>query len=262
MNRSGLFSALRRLILGIVRTVLLAFILGCLYLFFFQRSMIYFPQPKQIPSPTLSLPTAEGATLVSVRDHDGPDALIYFGGNGEDVSLNLPDFSAAFPNHALYLMHYRGYGGSAGNPSETALMEDALALYERVSSKHRNIVIAGRSLGSGVAVHLASLRPATRLILITPYDSFGALAAQQFPYMPVRWLLQDKFESNRYAPQITAPTLLLMAENDELIPRDSTALLLTRFQPGLATLRTIAGASHNTISEDPQYIVTLKAFLE
>ena len=74
--------------------------------------------------------------------------------------------------------------------------------------------MAGRSLGSGVAVRLASQRPASRLILITPYDSLQDLATAQFPFVPVKWLLRDKFESWRYAARITVPTLIVAAEHD------------------------------------------------
>ena len=64
----------------------------------------------------LSVPDAE--LVISLRAHEGPNAIVYFGGNGEDVAYNLPEFSSAFPEHALYLMNYRGYGGSSGTPTE------------------------------------------------------------------------------------------------------------------------------------------------
>lgn len=84
-------------------------------------------------------------------------------------------------------------------PSEVALVADALALFDRVYAEHPHVVVGGRSLGSGVAVHVASLRPVARLVLVTPYDSLYGIAARQFPYVPVRWLLWDTFESWRYA---------------------------------------------------------------
>src|SRR5260370_41081884 len=101
--------------------------------------------------------------LVSTRPKDGSHALIYFGGNAEDVSLNMPSLSAGFPDSAIYLLHYRGYGGSSGRPSEGALFADALTLFDQVHSKHPDVDVVGRSLGSGIAVYVASLRPVTRL---------------------------------------------------------------------------------------------------
>ena len=233
----------------------------CVALFVFQRSLIYFPQPRAtVGGATLLALPADGApVLVTTRTRIGPNALIYFGGNAEDVSYSLPGLAGAFPDHALYLMHYRGYGGSAGKPSEGALVADALALFDKVHAEHPHCVVVGRSLGSGVAVHLASLRPVARLILVTPYDSLADLAAQQFPYVPVRWLLLDKFESWRYAPKVSAPTLVVAAEHDEVIPRRSTEALVQRFRAGVASFKLLSGTSHNTISESPQYLPALNA---
>jgi uncharacterized protein len=232
----------------------------CALLFLYQRSLIYFPHQ---PSPgsgsvTFTLSVDGAQLLVTARRHSGPNALIYFGGNAEDVSHSLPSLSAAFPDYAVYLLNYRGYGGSSGKPSEAALFADALTLFDRVHADHPNVVVVGRSLGSGVAVHLASLRPVARLVLVTPYDSIQALAASQFPYVPVRWLLLDKFESWKYAERVTVPTLVIAAEYDEVIPRKNTEALYRRFRTGVASFKVIAGTSHNTISESPEYIPLLQ----
>jgi uncharacterized protein len=79
-------------------------------------------------------------------------------------------------------------------------------------------VVIGRSLGSGVAIHVASERRVERLLLVTPYDSLLKIAAGQFRYFPLTWLMLDKFESWRYAPKVTAPTQLIAAQYDEVIP--------------------------------------------
>jgi len=245
---------------NLVAVVALVYLAVCAALFFWQRTLIYFPQPRSDANlaPTMSLPTDAGSVLVTTRELVGADALIYFGGNAEDVAYNLPALAKEFPDHAIYLLHYRGYGGSAGKPSEAAIVSDALMLFDTVQAVHQNIVIVGRSLGSGVAVRVASMRPVRRLVLVTPYDSIQELAARQFSYFPVRWLLQDKFESWRYAPQVTAPTLLLAAEHDEVIPRASTEALLSRFGAGVASLKIVAGAGHNTISDDASYMPLLR----
>ena len=188
-------------------------------------------------------------------------ALIYFGGNAEDVSASLSSFSSAFPDHAIYLLHYRGYGGSSGKASEEVLHTDAQALFDKVHEEHPDIAVVGRSLGSGVAIRLASQRPASRLVLVTPYDSIQEIAAHQFPYFPVRWLLTDKFESWRYAPTIRIPTLLLGAEFDEVIPRASTERLNAAFAKGVASLVIIPSAGHNTISNSIQYLDAMRAAL-
>ena len=179
----------------------------CLVLFLVQRSFIYYPQPKSAAdhSPTLTLNVDGARVLVTTRPAAGPDAVIYFGGNAEDVSHSMPTLTAAFPDRSIYALNYRGYGGSTGTPSEAALIADAVVLFDHVHLDHSHIFVTGRSLGSGVAVHLASLRPVKRLVLVTPYDSLAEIAASQFRFFPVRWLLLDKFESGATHPRSPRP---------------------------------------------------------
>jgi hypothetical protein len=118
---------MKRMMLTIAAVVLLGYLGLCSLVFAFQRSMIYFPQPRSSGSglSTIALPIEGGQVLVSARSHPGPNAVLYFGGNAEDVSYSFPSLSAAFPDHAIYLMHYRGYGGSAGSPSDPAAADPA-----------------------------------------------------------------------------------------------------------------------------------------
>lgn len=236
------------------------YIAACVALFVLQRSLIYFPPSvPALVAPVVSTLEAPGASVkVSERPLPGPEAVIYFGGNAEDVTMSLPQLDSAFPDRALYLMHYRGYTGSSGKPTEQALVADALALFDRVHARHGDVLVIGRSLGTGVAVQVAAARPVSRLVLVTPYDSLQDLAAGQFPWFPVRWLLQDKYESWRHAPRITAPTLLLAAEHDDIIPAASTMRLHARFKPGVALMRVIEGAGHNSISEADGYLGLLR----
>jgi hypothetical protein len=249
-----------RTFVTLVAIVALVYLGLCGALFLFQRNLIYFPQPRSPASGAVTLTlAADGAhVLVTVRQRTGANALLYFGGNAEDVSYSLPGLSTAFPSHAIYLLHYRGYGGSSGKPSEAALFADALALFDKIRADHQNILVVGRSLGTGVAIYLASRRPVARLVLVTPYDSLQELAAQQFPYFPVRWLMLDKFESWRYARHITVPTLVVAAEHDEVIPRTSTDALYKHFRNGISTIKVLAGTGHNSISDSPDYLQLLK----
>jgi pimeloyl-ACP methyl ester carboxylesterase len=196
----------------------------------------------------------------STRNHPPPPRprCRHLGGNAEDVSRSLQTLVDAFPERAVFALNYRGYGGSTGRPSETALIADALVLFDRVHTDHPRIVVIGRSLGSGVAIHVASERPVERLVLITPYDSLLNLAAGQFRYFPIRWLLLDKFESWRYAPKVAAPTQLIAAQNDEAIPFASTQSLYEHMPQSRATLTVIPGVGHNNISESPEYIPALR----
>jgi len=244
-----------KIMIKLALVLALIYVLICAVLFVMQRSFLYFPQPRSPSdhSPKMELKTNEGIVLVTTREIAGGSALIYFGGNGEDVSYNLPMLSKAFPGAALYLMNYRGYGGSAGKPTEASIMSDAENLFDIVYRDHKDIVLIGRSLGTGVAVHLASERPVKKLILTTPYYSIQELASSQFRFFPIRWLLLDKYESWKYSPKVTAPTVIVQAGKDEVIPSDSTAKLFATFQTGIAKLKVISGDGHNSISEFPEY---------
>ncbi|OON64653.1 hypothetical protein B0920_06605 [Massilia sp. KIM] len=240
---------------------LLLYALACLALFLLQRSLIYFPpRAAALDAPASTILHVPGAALkVSERPAPGRPALIYLGGNAEDVSTSLPELDAAFPGHALYLLHYRGFPGSTGEPSEAALVADALALFDRVAAGHPEVLVLGRSLGSGVAVQVAARRPVARLILVTPFDSLAALAAKQFPWVPTGWLLRDRYDSGAHAARVKAPTLIIAAAEDEIVPLASSRLLLSRFPAGVASMEIVADAGHNTISGSPRYQRLLSA---
>src|SRR5687768_4325056 len=163
-----------RVIALFVLVPLLLYAFACLMLFATQRNLIYFAVPRtNTTAPTLALKTDAGDVLVSTRAVEGKRAIVYFGGNAEDVSQSVPDLAVAFPDRAIYALHYRGYGGSAGSPAQAGIVADALALHDLVQSDHDDIVLIGRSLGSGVAMQVAGARPATRLVLVTPFDSLA-----------------------------------------------------------------------------------------
>ncbi len=247
------------LILG---AVVLVYVGVCAGLFFYQRHLQYFPQPRRLGPTESAAPFQRPDALLqlTVRPHAGPGAVLYFGGNGEDVSSSLGPMLAAFPDREIVMLHYRGYGGSAGRPSEAAITEDAASLFDKVHAQHPDVIVVGRSLGSGVAARLASTRPVSRLVLVTPYDSLLGIAQKDFPWVPVSWLLIDKYESWRYVPRITAPTLIVAAERDEVIPAASTEQLRARFTRGQVTYVQVPKASHNTIVDAPELVVALANF--
>jgi len=254
---------MKRILYILVSVALVAYAGLCAAMYVFQRSLIYYPQPRAVTAleSTLKLSVDGADVVVTVRPLDGPKAIVYFGGNGEDVSQNLESYVKTFPDHALYLMHYRSYGGSTGQPTEKANVADGLALFEKVRALHSDVTIFGRSLGSGVAVQVASRVAASRLVLITPYDSIVEIGVQMYPLLPVRWLALDSYESGKFAPQIRIPTTIIEAENDEEIPHASTEKLLRRFDPGVAKLTVIEGVGHNDLGRNRKYRETLQAAL-
>ena len=250
-----------RVLVRLAELALFAWLMACLGMYFMQRSLLYMPQPRHVTTPLMAMQTADGDVLVSTREQSGPDALIYFGGNAEDVSFALEGLAQVFPGHALYLPHYRGFGGSAGQPSEAALVGDALALFDEVHARHTNVVVIGRSLGSGVAVQLAAKRPVQRLALVTPFDSVESVAGHFYPWLPVQWLLKDKFDSVAHAQGVSVPTLVLSAGRDQVVPPENTRRLIKGFAPQQIAHQEFPDAGHDDISGQPAYPEALGNFL-
>lgn len=240
-----------------------AYVLLCLLLFAGQRSHIYYPVRESEPPGAKSMRLRNGDVdlKIWVVSRPGPKAILYFGGNAEDVGQNRSAFSSAFPEHSLYLVNYRGYGGSGGHPSESGLRSDALAIFDELAARHAEMIVVGRSLGSGVAVQLASARPVARLVLVTPFDSLVAVAAEQFPYLPVSWLMRDRFESADRTASISCPVLVLIAGSDEIISRARSDALVAAFRPGQVVVRVLDRAGHNGLDQDPQYLESIAEFI-
>jgi uncharacterized protein len=218
----------------------------CLLLLLGQRSLIYFPRPAADPSGQLELQVEGTRVLVAHRPHPGPRALIYFGGNAEDVSLTRAELAALLPDTALYLLHYRGYGGSGGSPSEAALRADARALHAHVAERHSTVTVVGRSLGTGPAVHLAATQPVQRLVLLVPFDSLAAVARGALPWLPVDLLLRDRWDAAAEAPRVRAPTTIVAAAFDPVVPTRHAEALQRAFPPGVAELVVVSNLDHNT----------------
>jgi pimeloyl-ACP methyl ester carboxylesterase len=236
----------------------------CAYLYFAQRSYIYFPVPasKNVAAEDLRM-DMQGATVQVWRLHAlQEDAVLYFGGNAEDVSQNIPLFGRLFPGKSVYLVNYRGYGASTGMPTEAALFSDAQSVFDRISESHSGISVVGRSLGSGVAVYLAATRKPERVALVTPFGSLARIAQSSFPVFPVAAMLQDRFESTSHAGGISALTLLLIAEQDEIIPAWSSQNLAAAIDSSVLTIEIVGDATHNTIQEFDRYADALGRFLQ
>ena len=132
---------------GLVSLALLLALYGaaCAWLYTSQRSLLYYPVRAASLAHAQTLPGRDANVLYSGREVPGPDALVYFGGNAEDVSRTLPDLAQAFPGHALYLLHYRGYGGSAASRRKS----HCAAMRSRFTTSHARAM--GRSSSSAAA---------------------------------------------------------------------------------------------------------------
>lgn len=252
-----------RLMMSILGAVLCLYVAACALLYVFQRRFLYFPprgvtetseQRIELRSGDLTL---RGWVVNPGRKH----AVIYFGGNAERPETNIGTFRETFEDHTIYLLNYRGYGDSDGSPTETGLYADAEVVFDHAAGSHQHVSLMGRSLGTGVATHVASCREVHSMILIEPYDSMVNVARSHYPFFPVGLLLRDRYDSAERAGRITAPTLMIIAGSDEVIPRHSTDRLIEAFDPAILKVEVIAGATHNNIQVFPGYHALMRDFL-
>jgi uncharacterized protein len=177
-------------------------------------------------------------------------AVLYFGGRSEEVSWVARDAGRMFPNMTVLAVNYRGYGDSHGEPAENFMVGDACTLFDWLADHGQvdaaRIAVVGRSLGSGVAIQVAKERPVHSVVLITPYDSILAIAKRRFRGMPVEYMLRHRFESIKYAPSLKAPTYVLRAEHDDIIPHSHTDQLVKKLAQ-LCGDDIVPGSDHLTI---------------
>ena len=161
-------------------------------------------------------------------------------------------------------MNFRGYGESEGKPGEKELLEDGLVIHDyakrRPEVNSERIVAMGRSLGSGVAVHLAAHRLLRGVILVSPYDSIAEVAKRHYPFLPVSLMLRHRFDSLSRAPQIEAPLLCLVAAEDRVIPPAHSRALFEAWR-GTKTWHEIPRSDHDSISGEPEYWRSIADFL-
>lgn len=167
-------------------------------------------------------------------------------------------------DYNFVLFNYRGYGSSTGKPGEVPFKEDAVFIFDWVVQNYgispEDIFIIGRSLGTGVAVHTAALKDTAGVILITPYDSLEnvillAYASMHLPDLPIKSTIKYPFRSIDYLSDIQEPGLILVAEDDKVIPRESTDALISAWTSPLESV-ILEGTQHNLIFTDEFYATT------
>lgn len=230
-------------------------------LFWLQGRLVYpLEQIRSVPRNT----AADPIRLVTVHTADGlalpgryapasePDAftVVLFHGNGEDLSQRAQiahDLIAA--GHGVYLAEYRGYGGAPGHPSEAGLYADGRAAIDFVMQHTTRIAVHGFSLGTGVAVRMASeYEVLAALILEAPFTSIVDVARARFPLFAFRRLVRDRYDSLAIIGRVRAPVLICGGLADAVIPPAQFARLYSAVRAP-RRLALIDGAGHVDVWE-------------
>jgi len=250
---------------------------GCT-LYFFQENIIFYPVPynkeeiayieKIDPCFRFKKINIDKEILTYWEHKTTSDIVIlYFGGNAENTVYTIMELKehTQILQYNWFLLNYPGYNGSSGKPSEKSFYQSSEWLYQEIQKEFNNkkMILMGRSIGSGVASYLATKVKCDKLILITPFDSIENIAKKFYPIYPTSILLKHKFPSYKYIQNVKIPILILAAEYDEVIPKDSTENLVKFIKnPEFLNYYIIPNTGHNTISDHPMYWEYLDNFIK
>lgn len=250
------------------------YLLICFLLYFFQDRLIFFPQKLPVDH-TFYFDGDFEEKFFQVDDKIMIHALhffskspkgviLYFHGNAgslEDWGEVADDFVKM--GYDVLISDFRGFGKSTGEINESGFYQDAQLLYDFLLEKYAaaEIIIYGRSLGSGVAVDLASKNKGKKLILETPFANFADLAQSRFKIFPVKALLKFDFPNKDKIKKIECPIHIFHGTNDQVIPYNHAKELESELKQG-STFTTINLGSHNNISTYQEYWTKIKAILK
>lgn len=246
--------------------IFLIFLYGfaCLGLYLLQDNLLFYPsyapELEQILSNdpriiTLEIPTSEGKTIARISG-TGSNITLYFGGNAENTDYVVQEGKYERVGYRFATLNYRGFGASDGKVREANMHEDALKLYDIITEQFKpaKITVIGRSLGTNIALFVATQRNIDHLVLVTPYDRIVDIAQARYPIFPVSWLIHDTFDSVALAKQVKSPTLVVLADNDNVVPRKHSETLLKAFEKIALEVYTLTETDHNTIVEHGDYL--------
>lgn len=246
--------------------------------YFAQAHLVYFPQVGRDVRTTpavvgltyedIWLESAPGVTIHGwfVAHPAARGAVLFFHGNAGSVALRL-DWLRMFHDlgYATLVIDYRGYGRSAGRPSERGTYEDATAAWryltqDRAVAAH-DIVIAGESLGAAVATELASRTEPRALVIQSTFTSIPELGAELYPFLPVRWLSRIDYDTRLRIGRVAAPVLVAHSPADEIIPyRHGKAIYEAAREPKVF-VELAGGHNEGILFVRPEWVAALDAFL-
>lgn len=263
----------------IISIIILVLYFGiCTLLYLNQDDLLFHPQPNTLQEVTEILKVTPNFDTLSFMMNDGnrtcgyvskdtiKDKLplvLYFGGNAEEVS-HLSDFKKYFPNTIMTLINYRSFGLSRGKISEKTMFSDALEVYDKLIANPEvdanNVIVIGRSIGTGVVTYLSSQRKTKATVLITPYENMIDVAFEKYPFVPISLLIKHRFESDKYAPTISSPMLALISKNDQVIPKHHAYKLVEAWKGKTEALE--VNENHNSIMNNEEVWKKIEGFVK
>lgn len=209
--------------------VLVLYLAAHAYMFFFQRSLQYnVSGTTLIPSElgienvqVVKIPTGNEKQLHAwyAPSTQGKPTIIYYRGNTGSFTREHERFTQFMADGYGFLsLDYRGFPGSPGELNQTNILQDALAAFDWVAMRDEQILLWGRSLGSGVATYVASEREAVALALESPYTATVDVAKERYPYLLVSLVMQDHFPSREWMKSVEEPVFIGHGTADDVIP--------------------------------------------
>ena len=210
-----------------------------------QRKLLFQPNTSRPDLAQAEVPglrsievAADGLTLLAWYKpaQDGKPTLLYLHGNGGNLDNRIPRVRRfAETGWGLLFLEYRGYGGNPGAPSEAGLAADAAGALDFLRAQgigSERVVLYGESLGTGLAVRLATGRNFAAMVLESPYTSIAAIAEAMYPFLPVDLLIRDRFDLLSRIGQVHTPLLVLQGGQDQVVPpRMSSQVFAAANQP-------------------------------
>ena len=217
----------------------------------------------------VSFKSSDGINLsgwfVPVRN--SREVMLVFHGNGENISdgLTLIDYLKRKMGLNVFIIDYRGYGKSEGKPTENGTYLDARAAWKYLTGpkkiKPQDIIIFGRSLGGAIAARLAREVKPRALILDSTFTSIKDLAAQMYPYLPVRKFFRFNYPTIEYLKEINSPVLIIHSSEDDYIPFSHAIRLYNVAKEPKQFLKIAGKHNKNYIKSEKIYIEGIKYFI-
>ncbi len=178
--------------------------------------------------------------------------IVYFHGNAGNLAVRAQRFNRLVNRgYGLLAMAYRGSSGSKGKPSQSTIMQDAIYLVENKTklgfSSKSPLIYYGESLGTGVAVQLANTQPPKAIVLEAPYKSITDLAAAQMPFFPIRYILDQRWNTLNAIKTVKVPLLVIHGQQDKLIPVAHGKAVFSASPSPQKTLKVIETGHHEDL---------------